>query len=143
MLALPLLLHCHGFPHLLTSMLEGRLIVEPMFGLKLSNDLIAASWVGPCCCFTLTVVPPKCPYRLVTRFFIVIAQAYAQRSDHLAIVATFNGWLSARAIGGRVAALDFAKTYHASDQVCGGQQVVGLQVVSHFYWWKHGDSHVQ
>lgn len=44
-------------------------------------------------------------------------QAYAQRSDHLAIVAAFNGWAAARASGGRSAGSDFARASWLSEQV--------------------------
>jgi hypothetical protein len=47
----------------------------------------------------------------------VAAAAYAQRSDHLAIVAAYNGWLSARAAGGRREAAEYCSKSFLSYQV--------------------------
>jgi hypothetical protein len=44
-------------------------------------------------------------------------QAYSQRSDHLAAVAAYNGWVAARAAGGRGAAAEFARQHFVSEQV--------------------------
>jgi hypothetical protein len=44
-------------------------------------------------------------------------QAYSQRSDHLAAVAAYNGWVAARAAGGRGAAADFVRQHFVSEQV--------------------------
>ncbi|KAF8055672.1 DHX57 [Scenedesmus sp. PABB004] len=44
-------------------------------------------------------------------------QAYAQRSDHLALVAAFDGWSAARAAGGRGAGREFAQANFVSEQV--------------------------
>eukprot|EP00775_Hariotina_reticulata_P004412 gene4412-4665_t len=44
-------------------------------------------------------------------------QAYSQRSDHLAVIAAFNGWIAARTAGGRSGGVDFARQYSLSDQV--------------------------
>jgi len=44
-------------------------------------------------------------------------QAYSQRSDHLALIAAFNGWSGARAAGGRLTGAEFARQYSLSEQV--------------------------
>jgi hypothetical protein len=49
----------------------------------------------------------------------VLLQAYRQRSDHLAVVAAYNGWVAARAAGGRGAGADFARQHFVSEQVRG------------------------
>jgi hypothetical protein len=43
-------------------------------------------------------------------------QAYAQRSDHLAIIAAFNGWLAARGACGRAGGGEFARRHWLSEQ---------------------------
>jgi hypothetical protein len=45
------------------------------------------------------------------------SQAFAQRSDHLALIAAFNGWVAARAVGGRGSGTDFARQHFLSEQV--------------------------
>jgi hypothetical protein len=54
--------------------------------------------------------------RVVT-WSAVLVQAYSQRSDHLAVVAAYNGWVAARAAGGRSAGADFARQHFLSEQV--------------------------
>lgn len=54
--------------------------------------------------------------RVVT-WSAVLVQAYSQRSDHLAVVAAYNGWVAARAAGGRSAGADFARQHFVSEQV--------------------------
>eukprot|EP00879_Flechtneria_rotunda_P019881 GHRR01020897.1.p1 GENE.GHRR01020897.1~~GHRR01020897.1.p1 ORF type:complete len:959 (+),score=404.55 GHRR01020897.1:326-3202(+) len=44
-------------------------------------------------------------------------QAISQRSDHLAVIAAFNGWSAAKASGGRSASVDFCQQYFVSEQV--------------------------
>lgn len=46
-----------------------------------------------------------------------VVQALTQRSDHLAVIAAFTAWSSARAAGGRAAGAEFARQHFLSDQV--------------------------
>eukprot|EP00882_Tetradesmus_deserticola_P011147 GHRQ01011788.1.p1 GENE.GHRQ01011788.1~~GHRQ01011788.1.p1 ORF type:complete len:340 (+),score=172.49 GHRQ01011788.1:429-1448(+) len=65
-------------------------------------------WVNP---------PPDKRSEAAAARLALAPQAYSQRSDHLAAVAAYNGWVAARAAGGRSAGAEFARQHFVSEQV--------------------------
>lgn len=87
-------------------------------------------WHADMCC--VGTMPTKCAHYCASITYEHVSlpthspkQAFAQRSDHLAVIAAFNAWSAAKAAGGRGAAADFARQHFMSDQV-GFEKVRGV-----------------